>query len=134
MRVVVLDNDTALLKSLELVLASLGHEARCFADPLEACSSLAAGPLPDVLILDYVIPGMSGREVLERLGRRGGEPRPLVILISGHTDLLQPRDLEPLGIDAFLPKPLDLDRLSRLVESAAGAGVDRAVAATRERG
>jgi twitching motility two-component system response regulator PilH len=133
-RVAILDNDTALLKSLQLVLSSLGHETSCFADPRQACSFLAAGPPPDLLILDYVMPGMNGGEVLEQLDRILEGRRPPVILISGHTDLLDPRELEAMQVDAFLPKPLDLDRLTRLIESPAAAGREREEAETRERG
>lgn len=118
MNVVITDNDTALLKSLEIVLLGEGHEVQTFSDPLEACYHLEDGGVLDVLILDYRMPVMTGTDLLNRVCA-WRKIDFTVILISGHTDILELDHLEEKGIHHFLPKPLDLHQLCRLV---AGAG------------
>ncbi len=117
MKVVITDNDTALLKSLEIVLDAEGHEVRTFNDALVACRYLEGGGDLDVLIIDYLMPGMTGADLLNRVGRWRAFDF-TVILISGHTDIIGLDHLEKTGVHHFLPKPLDLHQLCRLVAGA----------------
>jgi DNA-binding NtrC family response regulator len=123
MNVVITDNDTALLKSLEIVLSGEGHQVRTFNDPFEACRHLEGGGVLDVLILDYLMPAMTGADLLNRV-RAWREVDFTVILISGHTDIIGLDRLEETGVHHFLPKPVDLHQLCRLV-AGAGAKADR---------
>jgi DNA-binding NtrC family response regulator len=119
MQVVVIDDDAAILRSLEILLSTQGHRVLSFRNVDEACGYLERSPPPDVLIVDYVIPPLMGAEVLDRVRTRLPDGCRL-ILISGHTDLIRPQGLERMGVDAFLPKPLDFDELTELVGGAAG--------------
>jgi DNA-binding NtrC family response regulator len=117
MNVVITDNDTALLKSLEIVLTAEGHQVRTFNDPLAACQYLEGGGVLDVLVLDYLMPGMTGADLLNRV-YSWRKIDFIVILISGHTDIIGLDRLEKTGVHHFLPKPLDLHQLCRLVAGA----------------
>ena len=119
MNLVIMDDDKALLRSLEILLVSRGHVVRSFHNPLEACSALQGGLPPDVLLLDFMMPELNAPEFLGRIGRQL-PPTCKVILISGHTDLIEPLNLGAMGISAFLPKPLDFDRLCELVDEKTG--------------
>ena len=114
MRVWVIDNDPALLRSLEILLMNQGYDVECFDDPLVASRTLERGAPPDVLVLDYVMPGLNGGELLARCRHRLPE-NCNVIVISGHTDQIETEELEKLGMSAFLPKPLDLERLDQIL-------------------
>jgi excisionase family DNA binding protein len=63
---------------------------------------------PDLLILDIMIPGVDGVEVCRRI-KADGTNRTAIIAISGQADV-EGRILQA-GADAFMPKPLDLDKL-----------------------
>ena len=115
MKVVLVDNDVALLRSLEIVLSSQGHEVSAFDDPRRACAALEAGASPDVLALDCVMPELSGLEVFERV-RDALPKRCKVVFISGHTDQIDSESVMRRGAHGFLAKPLDLDALSRFME------------------
>ncbi len=114
MTITIIDNDAALLRSLELVLSSRGHIVTTFDEPAAACTEIEAEGCPDVLVVDYAMPGLTGRDVLTRLRERIASSC-TVILISGHTDLVAPLPLDALGVTAFLPKPLDIDALTALI-------------------
>jgi DNA-binding response OmpR family regulator len=120
MNIVLIENDVALLKTLELLLRNSGNQVRGFDDPMAACSFLVHCRDLDILIIDYMMPKLTAPEVLERV-RRYLLKAPRVILISGHTDIVATLDLREMGIDAFLPKPLDLNLLFRLLYSGKSA-------------
>ena len=119
MRIVIVDNDRALVRSLSILLKSYGHEVRGFCEPLEALATLERGDPFDVLFVDYLMPGCPGRELLER-ARGRFPPGARVYLVSGHVDLIQPCELVALGVDGFFSKPLDLDRIVALLGAPAG--------------
>lgn len=115
MKVVVIDNDRALIRSLEIFLSTRGHQVIAFDSPTDACAFLQADEGTDVLILDFLMPELTGADVLQRIKKR--LPKSCkIILISGHTDLIEPIYLESIGVHAFLPKPLDIDQLTRVME------------------
>jgi DNA-binding response OmpR family regulator len=116
MNIVLIENDVALLKTLILLLSDSDNQVRGFDDPVAACSFLERCRHLDILIIDYMMPELTALEVLERV--RTHLPKALkVILISGHTDIVETLDLEAMGIDAFVPKPLDLNLFFRLLYS-----------------
>lgn len=120
MQVMILDNDRALLRSLSILLERAGHAVRAFEDADPALAALASpGTAPDALVLDYVMPQMNGLEFLRR-ARTWLPAGCRVILISGHTDLLSRVGVAQEGVDALLPKPLDLDELDRLICGCSG--------------
>jgi len=96
------------------MLRADGHRVRTFDDPETACDYVEQGGPLDVLLLDYLMPRLSGVQLLERI--RQHLPRDArVVLVSGHTDLVQSLDLKSMGIAAFLPKPLDLLKLDEVL-------------------
>jgi DNA-binding NtrC family response regulator len=114
MEIVVLDNDRALLRSVEIMLNAGGHRVHVFQDPESACRYVEKGGSLDILLLDYVMPHLSGTEVLQRIRKfLPGHAR--VVLISGHTEMIESLDLDDLGIARFLPKPLDLEQLDAVI-------------------
>ena len=114
MNVILIDDDAAFRRSAEILLGGEGYDVRCFAEPAPAEPLLTGGAPVDVLILDYLLPGATGIDFLRRV--RARLPRACrVLLISGHTDHIEPLDLAALGVEAFLPKPLDYEAFRALV-------------------
>ncbi len=118
MKVVIVDDDAVILRTLKILLSRQGHQVMTFGNPIEACSFLEQGRSLDVLILDYMMPWMTGDMVLRRIKSKLPQTCK-VILISGNTKLIESLDLDGMGFTAFLPKPLDLDKLIMLVGSSA---------------
>ena len=116
MNVVIIDNDAALLKSLEILLNGKGHKVKSFSQAEDGYDYLEKGFPVDVLIVDYIMPRLHGDEIIRRA--RGFLPRESkVIFISGHTSLINPQMLQELGVERFLPKPLDLEQLYEIMET-----------------
>jgi two-component system nitrogen regulation response regulator GlnG len=79
--------------------------------------ALKQADVPDVLITDVRMPGMSGIALLERL--RGNHPGLPVIVITAHSDLENAVAAYKGGAFEYLPKPFDIDEAVDLVRKAA---------------
>jgi excisionase family DNA binding protein len=84
-----------------------GYEVACASDGISAL--IEVGRIrPDLLILDIMIPGVDGVEVCRRI-KANSDNKTAIIAISG-VDTNQ-KDILQAGADAFMLKPVDLDRL-----------------------
>ena len=109
--VFVVDDDAGIRDSMRMLLQAAGFKARSFnsADAFLADPSLKRG----CLIADVRMPGMSGMELLEEIGRR--QLHLPVIVMTGHADIpLAVRAMKAGAID-FLEKPLDTRQLMESV-------------------
>src|SRR5919201_5644556 len=73
--------------------------------------------LPDVIICDLRMPRLDGVTFMRRLRARAAEHggRLPVILITAYHEQYDSREAERIGFAAYLPKPLDLERLCHVV-------------------
>jgi DNA-binding response OmpR family regulator len=107
--VLVVDDEPDIVDFLTTVLHDEGYVTEAARDGREALDKLDE-VRPSLLILDLMMPRMSGFEVLDELRRRNGQ-RPSVIVLSAkstHQDIL---DALERGADDFIPKPFDLEDL-----------------------
>ena len=110
--ILVCDDDPSLRELVRAVLGPSYHFVEA-ADGAEALA-LARELRPDLIVLDVMLPGLSGIEVLEAL-RTDDELRSLrVIVITAwsHAEI----DAQLAGADRFVTKPFDPDDLSAAVE------------------
>jgi len=115
----IVDNDLGFVRSTTLLLTARGHSVRGLTCPREALSETDS-ELPDLLIVDLVMPDLSGLELLDALARRDRSPRS-AILVTAHSDLAEDIELREYGISTCLTKPLGLDELLDAVEAAGRA-------------
>jgi two-component system OmpR family response regulator len=108
-RVLIVDDEAVVRYMLRDFLITVGDEVATAASGAEALDVLRVFR-PDVMIVDMVMPGMSGTEVLDAV-RRAGLNMP-VILMSGQVTTM------PEGFFAFLRKPSDLREMQEVVAAA----------------
>src|SRR4051812_1724935 len=82
LRVLVVDDHQDTRDSFMLLLRLWGHDARPAADGPSALAEAAAF-VPDVVLLDLVLPGMDGLEVARRMRRLPGLGNALVVAATG---------------------------------------------------
>lgn len=75
---------------------------------------------PDFIVLDVMLPGMNGTEVLRRLKRR--LPKVRVLVFSGYQDATLVRELVEAGAQGFISKSAPLAELRRGLEIVSGGG------------
>jgi CheY-like chemotaxis protein len=111
-RVLVADDSETILLLMRTRLELAGYEVETATDGQEVTDLLhegEAGRLPDLLLLDAMMPRKSGIDALREL-RAAGVDTPALIISAhqGATGADAPTDLEVSG---YLTKPIDFDRL-----------------------
>ncbi len=109
------DDDAALRDSLRWLLESAGHRVADYASAegfLDAFDPVQRG----CLVLDIRMPGMSGLELQDELGRRGS--RLPIIFITGHGDVPTAVTAVKKGAFEFVEKPFNDQEFLRLIERA----------------
>jgi DNA-binding response OmpR family regulator len=118
-RILAVDDERVTARLIEHHLTGSGYEVVLAYDGVEALAK-AREILPDLLILDVMMPGMDGFEVLRRLkDDPHTEPIPVIMLTakSAADDALQGYDI---GAQWYLSKPLDPDLLLVYVRNVLG--------------
>lgn len=108
-RILVADDSETILLLMRTRLEMAGHAVVTAADGQEVVDAVADGGLPDLLLLDAMMPRKSGIDALREL-RGAGHDVP-VLIVSAHQnpgDADAPTDL---AIDGYITKPIDFDRL-----------------------
>jgi signal transduction histidine kinase len=123
---ILLADDEANLRML--VRTTLEHPARRIVEASDGRSALdlARRERPDLVVLDHMMPGMTGLEVLRALrGEPATRPIPIVMLTASGQDK-DKLEAERLGVDAYLVKPFSPLELLQAVEQIEGrdAGPD----------
>jgi DNA-binding NtrC family response regulator len=112
------DDDEAALEGLRSLLEVWGYAVKTAQDG-RAALALVTEVRPAVVITDVVMPAMSGLELLEAVHR--DQPAIPVIVMTAHgTDDTRRRAVAH-GAFAYLPKPVDTERLKSLLDRAVEA-------------
>lgn len=114
--IAIVDDDPSVLRALERLLRVRGLQCLAYARAEEFLESLDV-KLPDCLILDLQMPGMTGLEVLQSLKRRAVHIP--TIIITAHSDPGARQRCESAGAAAFLSKPLRNSTLLAAIEAVA---------------
>jgi CheY-like chemotaxis protein len=115
-RVLVVDDEPDVLLLCRLNLQQRGHELLEAADGSTALE-IARELHPDVIVLDLMLPGISGYDVLEEL-QRDTETTSIPVLVLTAKSLRADRERSHgLGASAFLTKPFLPNELCEMVDS-----------------
>ncbi len=107
-RILVVDDNDALRENLAEALEGEGYEVAVAGDGARALERLATEPRPGVVLVDLLMPGMDGRELVQRIR---GDPRldgVRLVLTTGHPSA---RLRAGVPVDAVLPKPFGVREL-----------------------
>lgn len=112
-RILVVEDDSDLRRSLAEVLEDEGCEVACAKDGADALHQLEGSAAPAAILLDLTMPGMDGWTFRSH---QRSDPRlagiPTVVISAAFTgDAGDARDVAALAPDAFLAKPFDLATL-----------------------
>lgn len=113
--VLVVDDDPAIREFVGDILELEGHQVRFAVDGFAALAEIDADR-PDCVLLDVMMPGMSGHEVLAAIRAADGGPQLPVVMLTAAADEKQSWQAWNGGVDYFLAKPFDADQLMRFLE------------------
>lgn len=107
-KILIVDDEALLVRTLSQAFREAGWEVTARGSAEEAQQLLDTKTSFDLLLLDNRLPGKSGIELLEELGKPAGTC--VVLMTAYDTDETYKRGLN-LGADLYLKKPFDLEAL-----------------------
>lgn len=115
--ILIIEDEPTIGKNMATYLTRHGFEVR-----LAACAEAGLAEVdsfkPDIVVLDFNLPGMNGIEALGRLRQSAGEIK--TIMITGHGSVELAVEAMKAGAYDFLTKPVSLSQLKLLLEKALG--------------
>ena len=114
MRILLIDDDAAVLEVVSLMLATDGHDVSTASSGPAGIARLDAGPPVDLVLTDLAMPDMSGWDVVRAVRRRWPDVR--VGLVTGTPQYLEEQQE---AVHLLVLKPVDLDTLRRAIATLA---------------
>lgn len=105
LRVLVVDDEPAILRTLRFCLARGGFECETEPDPQKALARIRAGPPVHILLTDIVMPGMDGLALVRALRAEGRLTQ--VIVMTAYSSLDRVLEAYRLGALDYLIKPFE---------------------------
>ena len=114
-RILAVDDSPDNLFLLETILEGDEYGLTCVESGQEALAAIAQTP-PDLILLDIMMPGMSGYEVTQRIRQDKSLPYIPILLITAHDQTSLVKGLDA-GADDFICKPFDIEELQARIRS-----------------
>lgn len=115
-RIYVIDDDEQLLRMVGLMLDRGGHTTTLISDPVDGLEQVK-NDKPDLLVLDVMMPDMSGHDIARQLrAHKGLETLPILILTARSQDVDRTTALKS-GADDYLSKPVTSQELIERVDN-----------------
>jgi len=119
-KVLIAEDEANIAELLQFLMERAGHETRWVADG-QAALEAARAWRPDVLVLDVMLPTLSGYEVLKAVRADAILAALPVLMLTAKGQEKDRKLAQDLGADAFITKPFsNVDVLSRVAELATG--------------
>lgn len=135
-RVLVVDDDPSVRDIVTTVLEVVGGwDTDAVADGEEAVAWLsdADRPAPDLVVLDVMMPGMDGFEVLSWIRDHEWLYDLPVVMLTAKSGVNDETDGWHRGCDAYVPKPFEPNELVAVVETTLDAGPELRIARRQQR-
>ena len=118
LRVLVVDDNAHMRKLVITILQAFGVVQIAEAESADRAWQSLRDSNPDVIVLDWVMEGMTGIELVRLIRSNPQAPNPFVpvIMLTGHTSLDHVRQARDAGVNEFIAKPVSVKTMmSRLV-------------------
>jgi DNA-binding response OmpR family regulator len=117
-RILLVDDDEEVLQAMRVACEERGFDVLVARDGAEALIRVERD-VPQLVVLDIVMPKRSGFLVLERL-RQSPHHSPKVVMITANEEIRHRQAAEARGVDAFINKPFDIRDLLATIDRLLG--------------
>jgi DNA-binding response OmpR family regulator len=118
-RVLVADDDPEICTLIKTILRNASFEVSVCPDAESALVHLQRDKAYDILISDFMLPGISGIELITMVRANPQTARLPILMISGHSNYAMDARAKSAGADHFLNKPFTLTQLRSTVTALA---------------
>ena len=113
--ILVVEDEQQILDLINEICKDLNYKVLCAKDG-ESALDIAKANVPDMVLLDVLLPKMSGHQVCKSLKSDPATSRTKVMMISGMSQSSDLQKVREAGADAFLPKPFSYDQLADYIK------------------
>jgi putative two-component system response regulator len=113
-RILVVDDNEQICELVKDVVESWGHTVYAAAEGRN-CLDIVARELPDIILLDVMLPGLSGYEVCKKLKENPQTRNIFVIMMTALSDIEDRIHGFKVGADNFLIKPINYEELQAII-------------------
>ena len=117
MKILVIDDDTDILEFINYNLQKEGHFVTACTSGIEAIWSLSQQNIPDLILVDLMMPSPDGFEICNLLKTSEAYKHIPVIVISAREQLEDMANAFIKGADSFIPKPFSINTLLTAVHA-----------------
>jgi CheY-like chemotaxis protein len=103
-KVLIVDDDKFLLNMYSIKFSKNGFEVNSAGSGEEVLKKIKEGYAPDIILLDIVMPGMDGFEILEALRKDKLAPQASVIMLTNQGQLSDIEKAKSFGVDGYIIK------------------------------
>ena len=117
-KILIIEDDPLMLHELNEVLTRYSDYQVTSSSQGEEGLTLIQSLKPDLILLDVMLPEIDGFEICRSIQNMPVDQRPKIILLTALTPLLDKMEsdwLNQTGADGLLPKPLDTNRLLKMI-------------------
>lgn len=114
--ILVVDDDPGVLKLVETLLTRAGMQPILAENAYAAAQALKSKPMPDLMVLDLMLPDVSGIEFLRQMRTKDVFDHLPVLILSALADPAQIREGLSVGADRYLTKPYLANNLITTVQ------------------
>ncbi|MBX4197816.1 response regulator [Candidatus Parcubacteria bacterium] len=103
-KVFLIDDDTFLLNMYSLKFSKSGFEVNTAQTTHEALQKIKQGYEPDIMLIDIIMPGMDGLEMLSEIRKENLAPKATVIMLTNQSDTTDIEKAKGLDVDGYIVK------------------------------
>jgi DNA-binding response OmpR family regulator len=116
-RVLVADDDPEICTLIKTILSKESYEVTVCSDAESALVHIQQDQPFNVLISDFMLPGISGIELITQVRQNSATSRIPIVMISGHSNYAMAARARSAGANVFLNKPFSLKQLRAIVHT-----------------
>lgn len=120
LRVLVVDDDESIVELLTLLLQDKGHVVTSATDAMGAVAELRKPVAPDLVLLDVLLPGRNGFDILASIRANERLSKLPVIMVTGMIDSEHVMKGLKLGADGYIFKPFKWPTLYECIQAVTG--------------
>jgi len=102
--ILIVDDDKFLLEMYKKKFMDFGVTVDVSVGSADALSKIKAGAKPDVLVLDIIMPGLDGLELLEAIRKENLIPETIVIMLTNESESVKIEKAKSLGVAGYIVK------------------------------
>lgn len=111
--ILLVDDEPIILNLLTQGLEAFGYRVTGYDDPQKALDNYLKDK-PDLVVVDYSMPGMTGLELIKKMAELAHRP---VLMLSAYTELPVVKEAIGAGVSGYLVKPVEAERLVPTIEA-----------------